>query len=71
MTPIGGYSDVAFLSAEGYQPHPGERMVALSNPVTEGYLTAMGIPLLLGRDFQPGMRRQLPRGTIFSRHWDG
>jgi predicted permease len=53
MTPLGEYAMSRSFSAEGYQPHPGENLIAYSNPVTEGYFTALGIPLLLGRDFRP------------------
>ncbi|MGB7762120.1 MAG: ABC transporter permease [Bryobacteraceae bacterium] len=53
MTPMGMYAMSRSFSAEGYQPHPGERLVAYSNPITEGYFTALGIPLMLGRDFRP------------------
>ena len=67
MTPMGGYEMSRSFSAEGYQPHPGERMVALSNPVTGGYFTAMGIPLLLGRDFRPRDEPAItPRDDIFA-----
>ncbi|MGB9455507.1 MAG: ABC transporter permease [Bryobacteraceae bacterium] len=67
MTPMGGYEMSRSFSAEGYQPHPGERMVALSNPVTGGYFTAMGIPLLLGRDFRPQDEPAVtPRDDIFA-----
>jgi predicted permease len=53
MTPMGMYALSYSFSAEGYQPKPGERLVALANPVTGGYFTTLGIPLLLGRDFHP------------------
>ena len=53
MTPMGNYVRSMTLSAEGYQPKPGERPDALSNPVSSGYFTTLGIPLLLGRDFRP------------------
>jgi predicted permease len=52
MTPMGSYSMARSFSAEGYQPREGERMIAQTNPVTEGYFTALGIPVLLGRDFR-------------------
>jgi len=52
MTPMAEYAMSRSFSAEGYQPHPDERLIAYSNPITEGYFTALGIPLLLGRDFR-------------------
>ena len=53
MTPLGMNSRATSFTAEGYQPKSGERMIALSNPVSAGYFATMGIPLLLGRDFEP------------------
>jgi predicted permease len=53
MTPMGNYMMSRTFSAEGYQPQPGERLLALSNAVTSGYFTTLGIPILLGRDFRP------------------
>jgi predicted permease len=52
MTPMGNYMRSWTLSAEGYQPKPGETSYALANAVTAGYFTTLGIPLLLGRDFR-------------------
>jgi predicted permease len=53
MTPLGNYMRSSTFSAEGYQLKSGERLFALTNAVTSGYFTTMGIPLLLGRDFRP------------------
>jgi len=52
MTPLGNYMRSMTFSAEGYQPKPGEELFALSDPITSGYFTTLGIPLLLGRDFR-------------------
>ena len=52
MTPMGGYAMSRTFSAEGYQPRPGERVVAYCNPVSEGFFKALGIPVLRGRDFE-------------------
>jgi len=52
MTPLSNYMRSMTFSAEGYQPKAGEQLFALSNPVTSGYFTTLGIPLLLGRDFR-------------------
>jgi predicted permease len=53
MTPMGEFAFSRSLSAEGYQPKGGQDMYAYNNAVTEGYFTTLGIPMLLGRDFEP------------------
>jgi predicted permease len=50
---MGEYALTRSYSAEGYQAKPGEELMAYNNPVTEGYFTTLGIPMLLGRDFRP------------------
>ena len=67
MTPMGSYARSRSFSAEGYQPKAGERMVAFSNPVSSGYFTTLGIPMLIGRDFRPHDEPAVtPRGDIFA-----
>ena len=53
MTPMGNYALSYSFSAEGYEPKPGERLIALANPISTGYFTTLGIPMMLGRDFRP------------------
>jgi predicted permease len=53
VTPMGNFMLSRSLSAEGYQPKPGEQLFALCNPVSSQYFTTLGIPLLLGREFRP------------------
>jgi len=50
--PMTYHCRVRAVSAEGSQRKPGEDVV-LSNPISSGYFTTLGIPLLLGRDFRP------------------
>ena len=49
MTPMGEFAFSSSFSAEGYQPKPDEYVYA--NPVSSGFFTTLGIPVLLGRDF--------------------
>ncbi len=53
MAPMGSNRRSRSFTAEGYQPRADERMQAFSNPVSAGYFTTLGIPLLLGRVFRP------------------
>jgi predicted permease len=48
------------FTIEGYQPKPDENVVAWNNAVSPGYLHAMGIPLLAGRDFTDRDERTVP-----------
>lgn len=45
----------------------GVRMAVTINNVSDGYLAALGVPLLGGRDFRPGDRADAPRVAIVSR----
>jgi predicted permease len=67
MTPMGGYAMSRSFSAEGYASQPGEILIAYSNPVTEGYFTTLGIPLLRGRDFRPQDEPAItPKDSLFA-----
>jgi predicted permease len=61
---------------EGYQPSADERLGSLFDTVGPGYFTAMGIPLVAGRDFTPADRDGSPRVVVInermaSKYWPG
>ena len=49
VTPMGNYAKILSFGDK----ESGPNLFVLSNPVSSGYFTAMGIPLLFGRDFRP------------------
>jgi predicted permease len=48
------------VGIEGYQPSPGQDMELDSNVIGPGYLTAMNIPIIQGRDFDDRDRDGAP-----------
>ena len=48
------------ITIEGYTPGPEERTVTLNNAISPGYFKAMGIPVLMGRDFDHRDERPEP-----------
>jgi len=52
LTPLSGSRSSGSISVEGYTPRPGERVSLDFNTVGPRYFEALGIPLLLGRDFR-------------------
>jgi putative ABC transport system permease protein len=53
------------MTIEGYTPKPDERMGAWANAISPGYFNALGIPVLMGRDFDhrdEGARAAAPKG---------
>jgi predicted permease len=48
------------IGIEGYQPSPGEDMAHETNTIGPGYLTAMKIPIVQGRDFNERDREGAP-----------
>jgi predicted permease len=52
------------MSVEGYTPGPDERTSALNNAISPGYFKAMGIPIMMGRDFnERDERTEVPEGA--------
>jgi predicted permease len=48
------------ITIEGYTPGPEERTITLNNAISPGYFKAMGIPVLMGRDFDHRDERPEP-----------
>lgn len=64
------------ISVEGYLPAPNQRPEAEYNPVSPGYFSTMGIPLLSGRDFTVSDNETAPLVAIVnekmvSQYWHG
>jgi predicted permease len=49
------------MTIEGYTPKPDERTGVWSNAISPGYFNALGIPLLMGRDFDQRDEGAMPR----------
>ena len=60
------------ISVDGYQPRAGEEMSVHANVVSPGYVRLMGVPLLRGRDLEPGERNAVLVNRAFAeRFWPG
>ena len=61
------------ISVDGYQPRPGESMEGVhANVVSPGYVRLMGVPLLRGRDLEPGEQNAVLVNQAFAeRFWSG
>lgn len=75
--PLSGLDSDSNYRVEGEPPpEPGTRMAAWVRPVTDGYVAAMGLRLVTGREFGPGDDENAPRvvmvnQTLAERHWPG
>ena len=49
------------FTIEGYKPPPGQGVGAMCNAVSPGFFRAMGVPILLGREFDSRDDREMPR----------
>ena len=60
------------ISVDGYRPRPGEGIAVHANVVSPGYLRLMGVPLLRGRDLEPGEQNAVLVNQAFAeRFWSG
>ena len=82
QVPTAEASEVPFLSlqaqqrrgmdVDGYRPRAGEDMGVHANVVSPGYVRSMGVPLLRGRDLEPGERNAVLVNEAFAeRFWSG
>ena len=82
QVPTAEASEVPFLSlqaqqrrgmdVDGYRPRAGEDMGVHANVVSPGYVRLMGVPLLRGRDLEPGERNAVLVNEAFAeRFWSG
>lgn len=67
LTPISGGGWDNFIFVEGYTPGPGEDMDTDINSVGPAFFDTLRTPLLLGRDFGLGDRRDSPPVAIVNR----
>jgi predicted permease len=51
VAPLSGDNSISTISVEGFEPKPQDSMNPYVNWVGSGYFSAMGIPLLAGREF--------------------
>jgi len=54
------------IEVEGYTPKPGEEMNSRMDHVGPGYFSALGIPLLIGREIGPQDSGQGPRVAVIN-----
>ena len=60
------------LEVDGYRYRPGEDVEVNANVVSPGYVRLMGVPLLRGRDLEPGERNAVLVNQAFAeRFWPG
>lgn len=65
-TPVSGGWDQLSLVIEGYTPREGERTSSEATFVSNDYFKVLGIPLLLGRDFNEQDRLGTPKVAILN-----
>jgi len=61
---LSGGNETVTVHVEGYRSRPGEDMNPNINAVLPGFFTTMGIPLMMGRDFNPRDTAGRPKVVI-------
>jgi len=66
IAPLSGNDSMSTIKVEGYQPKPDENMNPYTNDVGPGYFSAMGIPLIAGRELTRGDATGAPKVAIIN-----
>jgi putative ABC transport system permease protein len=67
ITPVSGRGWNSFVLVQGYQPSDQFDNLVWFNGVTDGYFTALGTPLLAGRDIAPTDQAGSPKVAVVNR----
>jgi len=66
VAPLSGDASTHTVRVEGYESKPQEDMNPYVNWVGAGYFSALGIPLIAGREFTPTDRASAPKVTVIN-----
>ena len=66
IAPLSGNADRSTIGVEGYKTKPEEDMNVYVNWVSPGYFSAMGIPLITGREFARRDGAQAPKVGVIN-----
>jgi len=66
IAPLSGNNNSSTVNVEGYEPKSGEDMNPHNNWISPGYFSAMGIPLIAGREFTRRDTAGAPLVTIIN-----
>ncbi len=66
LTPVGNTMWNQFVEVPGYTPEKQDDALVWMNQVSDGYLAALGTPLLAGRDITPGEGPGTPQVAVIN-----
>ena len=66
LTPVGNTMWNQFVEVPGYTPEKQDDALVWMNQVSDGYLSALGTPLLTGRDITPGEGPGTPQVAVIN-----